>query len=127
MCGTSDTSAWSEFITIETLCGFFIAPWSEDFEGNDWVAPLRLVFQSYTRRPLAIVSLDSGSLGALLESRKTWSQYRVQMRGQIPTIPRPAKRKIYLAVPTTAMGLHAPDPIFPLPAPWITLESIDQS
>ena len=59
LCGTSDTSAWSEFITIETLCGYFIAPWSEDFEGNDWVAPLSWFDQG----DFGDCFLDSGSLG----------------------------------------------------------------
>ena len=59
LCGTSDTSAWSEFITIETLCGYFTAPWSEDFEGNDWVAPLSWFDQG----DFGDCFLDSGSLG----------------------------------------------------------------
>ena len=59
LCGTSDTSAWSEYITIETLCGYFTAPWSEDFEGSDWVAPLSWFDQG----DFGNCYLDSGSLG----------------------------------------------------------------
>ena len=59
LCGSSDTSAWSEYITIETLCGYFTAPWSEDFEGSDWVAPLSWFDQGN----FGNCYLDSGSLG----------------------------------------------------------------
>ena len=59
ICGTSDTSAWSEYITIETQCGFFSAPWSEDFENSSWVAP-----QSwFDQGTFNDCFLDSGSLG----------------------------------------------------------------
>lgn len=37
ICGIGDTSAWSGYVTIQTDCGVFPAPWSEDFSGADWV------------------------------------------------------------------------------------------
>jgi PKD repeat protein len=38
ICAPGDTSDWSSYITIQTDCGVFAAPWEEDFEGNNWGA-----------------------------------------------------------------------------------------
>ena len=38
ICAPGDTSDWSSYITIQTDCGVFTAPWEEDFEGNSWTA-----------------------------------------------------------------------------------------
>ena len=37
ICGAGDTSLWSGFVTIQTNCGVFPAPWTEDFSGASWV------------------------------------------------------------------------------------------
>ena len=59
ICGSQDTSVWSEYVTIETDCGAFLAPWDEDFESNDWVAPISWFDQG----TFGDCFLDSGSLG----------------------------------------------------------------
>jgi PKD repeat protein len=59
ICGSQDTSEWSEYVTIETDCGAFLAPWDEDFESNDWVAPISWFDQG----TFGDCFLDSGSLG----------------------------------------------------------------
>lgn len=38
ICAPGDTSDWSSYITIQTDCGVFAAPWEEDFEGSNWGA-----------------------------------------------------------------------------------------
>ena len=37
-CGTGDVSEWVGPLTIQTLCGTVVAPWTEDFEGVSFVA-----------------------------------------------------------------------------------------
>ncbi len=59
LCSTGDTSAWSEYITIETQCGYFSAPWSEDFENSSWIAPQSWFFKGTFNDCF----IDSGSTG----------------------------------------------------------------
>ena len=59
ICGTNDTSGWSTNLTVTTSCGAFLAPWVEDFEGSDWVAPLSW----YSQGTFGDCFIDSESTG----------------------------------------------------------------
>lgn len=39
-CGTGNSSFWTSMTTFTTACSVVSAPWSEDFEGSSWVAPV---------------------------------------------------------------------------------------
>ena len=117
MCGTSDTSAWSEFITIETLCGYFIAPWSEDFEGNDWVAPSGW-FSKATQGTFGDCFLDSGSLGAFWKVARL-PQYNTDQGPNTDHTPTGAGK--YIAVNYRYGNMPSN---LSVTGPWVALDSL---
>lgn len=36
-CGVGQVSAWSDVISARTLCGVFLLPFSENFDGSEWI------------------------------------------------------------------------------------------
>lgn len=39
-CGLADVSFWTPIVNFRTACSVATAPWTENFDGTDWVAPV---------------------------------------------------------------------------------------
>ena len=113
ICSSGNVSEWSEFITIETDCGAFLAPWNEDFESSDWVVP----FSWFDQGDFGDCFLDSGNLSFYWRvSRTPYNQDAGPNTDHSPSGPGN-----YLAA--NATGNSAPAD-WSFTTPWIALDSL---